>query len=141
VRRLARVLGTVAPLALPLLLAPPIAAQAADGALVYEREVYRYAGAYRPDPFRSLLRQGDLGVRIEDLSLRGVVHHPDPEFSVAVLAQRGTDRRIQARVGERVGTLRLMAILPDRVEVVVEELGVLRRVTLFIENPAGEESR
>ncbi len=103
--------------------------------LEYEREVYTYPRGARPDPFRSLLRDGDLGVRIEDLVLRGIVHHPDPSRSVATLTVEGTNRRIQARVGEVVGPLRVVAIHPDRVEVVVEELGVARRETLSIARP------
>lgn len=149
-------MGAVLPIAL-LVLAPSVTpaqepeidaatqdaamAQEADGPVppsvnvIYEREVFRYQGAGRPDPFRSLLLDGNLGVRVEDLSLRGVVYHPDPSRSVAVLAQRGSTERIQARVGERVGTLRILSIQPERVEVVVEELGVSRRETLTIERP------
>lgn len=115
--------------------AAPVAAQQAPGTnVIYEREVFQYPGGGRPDPFRSLL-DAELGVRIEDLTLRGVVYHPDPSQSVAVLAQRGSDRRIQARIGQRVGTLRVLAIHPDRVELVVEELGVSRRETLRIVRP------
>ena len=113
----------------------PVNAQqtaAADTAIVYEREVFQYSAGGRPDPFRSLLNDADLGVRVEDLTLRGVVYHPDPSRSVAVLAQVGSDRRIRARVGERVGSLRVLAIYPDRVDIVVEELGVARRETLRI---------
>jgi hypothetical protein len=103
--------------------------------VIYEREVFEYSAGGRPDPFRSLLQDGELGIRIEDLMLRGVVYHPDPARSVAVLSQTGSQRRIQARVGERVGTLRILSIQPERVEVVVEELGVARRETLTIVRP------
>ncbi len=111
------------------------AQQVVDETIVYEREVFEYPGASRPDPFRSAMAEGDLGIRLEDLSLRGVVHHADPSQSVAFLLVEGSNRRIQAKVGETVGTLRLLAIYPDRVEVVVEELGVARRETLRIESP------
>lgn len=107
----------------------------ADTTVVYEREVFTYTSAGRPDPFRSLLNDAELGIRLEDLTLRGIVHHRDPSQSVAVLTQAGSDRRIRARVGERFGALRILAIYPDRVDLVVEELGVARRETLRIVRP------
>lgn len=124
--------------------AAPLAAQetaaeldleAVGGTVLYEREVFDYSAAGRPDPFRSLLSDAELGVRVEDLTLRGVVYNRDPSLSVAVLTQQGSDRRIRARVGERVGSLRILAIEPDHVEIVVEELGVARRETLRITRP------
>lgn len=99
---------------------------------VYEREIFQYSAAGRPDPFRSLLNDEELGIRVEDLTLRGVIYNQDPSMSVAVLSQAGSDRRIRARVGERVGSLRILGIFPDRVDIVVEELGVSRRETLRI---------
>ena len=115
----------------------PAVGQDASESVVYEREIFQYSAASRPDPFRSLLENGDLGIRVEDLSLRGVVHHADPSQSVAFLLVAGSERRIQARVGERVGSLRILGIFPDRVDVVVEELGVARRETLRIQSPPG----
>ena len=108
-------------------------AQAApDTTMVYEREVFEYGRGGRPDPFRSLLKSADLGVRVGDLVLLGVVHHPDPTRSVAVIAQTGASRRIRARVGDRIGTMRVLAIRPTSVDVLVEELGVARRETLAL---------
>jgi hypothetical protein len=124
-----------------LLAAGPVMAQeaaAGEPTIAYEREVFQYARAQRPDPFRSLLTDGDLGLRLEDLVLRGVVYHSDPLRSVAFLMVQGSERRIQARQGERVGTLRILGIHADRVEVVVEEFGVSRRETLHIEIPRAE---
>ena len=110
--------------------------------VLHEREVFDYDAAGRRDPFRSLLLDGELGIRIEDLTLRGVVHHADPTRSVAILTQEGSDRRIQARVGERVGTLRIVSISLEEVEIVIEELGVARREVLRIARPEpGEQSR
>jgi hypothetical protein len=127
--------------ALMVLAAPAAGQSGADPAVVYEREVFQYPAATRPDPFRSLLRDGDLGIRVEDLSLRGVVHHADPSRSVAFLLVAGSERRIQARVGERVGSLRVLSIMPDRVDVVVEELGVSRRETLYVQSPPSGRDR
>jgi hypothetical protein len=117
-----------------LLTSAPAAAQRMtdEGGLDYGREVFHYGGIGRVDPFRTLIEEG-AGVRIEDLSLRGIMHHEDPALSVAALTQNGTDRRIQARIGQRIGALRIVAIYPDRVEVIVEELGVARRETLRLE--------
>jgi hypothetical protein len=110
----------------------PQAAQAApvDTATTYRREVFRYQRSGRPDPFRSLATGDELGVRVEDLALRGVVHHLDAAQSVAVLSQIGNDRRIRARVGDRIGTVRVLAIHPASVDVVVEEFGVARFATI-----------
>lgn len=118
-----------------VLCAAPAVAQDSSPDLLYEREVFEYSAAGRPDPFRSLLGDAELGVRVEDLTLRGIVYHSDPSQSVAVLTQAGSDRRIRARVGERVGSLRIVAIQPDQVDIVVEELGVARRETLRIARP------
>jgi hypothetical protein len=121
----------------------PAGGQARDAeSITYEREVFEYSRNGRPDPFRSLVRDDDLGVRIEDLELRGIVYHSDPSQSVAVLTQRDSDRRIHARIGERVGSVRIVAIRSETVDVVVEELGVARRETLRMErSPTGEGAR
>jgi hypothetical protein len=107
----------------------------ASEVVIYEREVFQYTAGGRPDPFRSLLLEGELGVRPEDLSLRGVLIDPVASRSVAVLSQTGSQRRIQLRVGERIGAIRILSIHPDRVEIVVEELGVSRRETLRLVRP------
>jgi hypothetical protein len=106
-----------------------------DGAVIYEREVFQYSAGGRSDPFRSLLLEEEMGVRPEDLSLRGVLIDPVSSRSVAVLSQVGSERRIQLRVGDRIGAIRLLSIQPDRVEIVVEELGVSRRETLMLVRP------
>lgn len=111
--------------------AAPLAAQTPPDSLVlYEREVFDYRRAGRPDPFRSLLRDPELGLRFEDLGLVGVLHDARPDRSVAVLTQKGSSRRIRARVGDRIGGIRIVAIRPRSVDVVVEEFGVARRETL-----------
>lgn len=108
---------------------------ATDEVVIYEREVFQYTAAGRPDPFRSLLLEGELGVRPEDLTLRGILYDPIATRSIAVLSQAGSERRIQLRVGESLGAIRILSIQPDRVEVVIEELGVSRRETLRLVRP------
>jgi hypothetical protein len=124
-------------------IAPPAAAQAvarasvpraprADSTVIYRREVFHYARSSRADPFRSLLGTSEVGMRVEDLALRGVVFHPDPARSVAVLAREGSPRLLRAHVGDRVGGIRIVSIRPNSIDVVVEELGVARRETIRI---------
>lgn len=105
---------------------------ARDSTIVYRREVFRYYPSGRPDPFRPLAGEADLGVRVEDLALRGVVYHTDASRSVAVLARTGQPRLVRARVGDRIGGIRILAIRPTSIDVLVEELGVARRATLQI---------
>ena len=114
-----------------------------DTAIVYRREVFRYYPSGRPDPFRPLVGDADLGVRLEHLALRGVVSHTDPSRSVAVLAREGQQRLVRVRIGQSIGGIRVLAIRPNSIDVLVEELGVARRATLQITRapaPKGEES-
>lgn len=113
---------------------PLLAQSEPDTVTIYRREVFNYDRAGRPDPFRSLLNTADLGVRFEDLALQGVMYHPDPARSVVILSQRGAERRIRAGVGQRIGTVRIVAIAPRRVEVVIEEFGVARRETMELKS-------
>ncbi len=124
------------------LVAAPAAAQAPSGAstpgtatgstVVYERESFRYDRAGRPDPFRSLLGTEELGVRVEDLTVRGVIFNPESQLSVAVLWDEANKRRIRLRTGERVAGITVVGIYPRRVDVRVDEFGVSRRETLYL---------
>ncbi len=107
---------------------------ASEGA--YSREVFVYDRAGRTDPFRSLLGTPDLGIRFEDLTLRGLIYNPDQRRSVAVFHDGSSDRRLRLRVGERVGGITVVAVYPRRVDVRVDEFGVARRETLYIKSPA-----
>ncbi len=132
------------PLLLLLLLAGAtdgLAAQEAQAAVAptesaYSREVFVYDQAGRTDPFRSLLGTPDLGIRFEDLTLRGLIYNPDQRRSVAVFMDGSTDRRLRMKVGERVGGITVVAVYPRRVDVRVDEFGVARRETLYIKSPA-----
>lgn len=122
-----------APAGAPPAGAAPAAAGAAgapaampDPAIVYRREVFSYDRRGRPDPFRPLMSAGDLGIRLEDLRLRGVVYNPNPRLSVAVFAQADTGSSIRLRVGQRYGNLTVLAIQPRRVDVRVDEFGQSR---------------
>jgi hypothetical protein len=133
----------LATLAAVLLAAPAAAAQEPVPAPnIYRREVFSYPGRGRPDPFTSLLGSADLGVRFQDLALRSVIHSPEPGQSVVVLAEAGSERRIRARVGQRIGGITVLAIYPRRVDLLVEEFGVARRESLELksEPKTGAES-
>lgn len=119
------------------LFAAPGAARAqapADTAIVYDREVFDYSRAGRPDPFSSLLNAEDLGIRLEDLSLQGVMYDADTSQSVAVLARVGSTRPLRVRVGDRVGGIRVLSIGQRSVQVLIEEFGVARRGTLELKS-------
>jgi len=131
--------------ALIVALADPAAAQNDVGrpaddrdareAVVLEREVFHYDRAGRRDPFQPLPGAEYAGVRLDDLVLAGVLHNPDPRRSVAILTERGTDRRFRVRTGDRLGEIRIQAIHPDRVDLLVDERGRTRRETLQLPRP------
>lgn len=106
-----------------------------DPPLVYRREVFQYPRGARPDPFRSLATPEELGYRIEDMQLTGVIYSPSSGMSVAVLTETVTKKRFRLKVGERIGGITVAAIYPKRVDVVVNEFGVVRRETLQLRRP------
>jgi hypothetical protein len=106
-----------------------------DPPLVYRREVFQYPRGARPDPFRTLLSSEELGYRFEDMRLTGVIYSPNSRVSVAVLTETVGKKRFRLRVGERVGGITVAAIYPKRVDVVVNEFGVVRRETLELRRP------
>lgn len=113
----------------------PAAAQEEPAPVVYQREVFRYDRSGRPDPFRSLLTAEELGYRVEDMQLTGVIFSPDARRSVAVLSDAVSGRRFRLRVGERIGGITVTSIQPRRVDLVVNEFGVVRRESLQLKRP------
>lgn len=106
-----------------------------DPPLVYRREVFQYPRGARPDPFRSLLSSEEMGYRIEDMRLTGVIYSPNSRVSVAVLTESVSKKRFRLKVGERLGGITVAAIHPRQVDVVVNEFGVVRRETLQLRRP------
>jgi len=106
-----------------------------DAPVVYRREVFRYEGRGRPDPFRSLLTVEELGYRVEDLTLTGIIFSPERGRSMAILSENATRKRYRLREGQRLGGITIAAIHPRRVDVVVNEFGVIRRVSLQLKRP------
>lgn len=111
----------------------------ADPVGIYQREAFQYDRGGRPDPFRSLLGTPEMGVRVEDLTLRGVIYNPDPRRSVAVVMDGSTERRVRLRVGERLGGITVVGIYPRRIDVRVDEFGVARPETLYLKTRTEQE--
>jgi hypothetical protein len=113
--------------------AEPAAAQPpADSSSVYRREVFRYDRRGRPDPFRPLLTAVDLGFRVDELRLVGVVYNPNPRLALAVFAPNDSSPRLRLRVGQRVGNITVTSIQPRAVQVRVDELGASRVETIAL---------
>src|SRR6185503_16824904 len=84
---------------------------------VYRREVFRYQRGGRPDPFSPLLTAAELGFRVEDLRLTAIIYSPQGNRSVAVFAEGDSARRYRLHQGQRLGTMTVLRILPNRVDV------------------------
>ena len=111
---------------------PPAGAAAPTGVEVYRREVCAYQRGGRPDPFQPLLTAADLGFRVEDLRLTGIVYSPNPSQSVAVVAEADSARRYRLKVGQRLGSMTVLRIYPQRVDVRVDEFGSSRMETIQV---------
>ena len=113
--------------------AEPAAAQSpADSFSVYRREVFRYDRRGRPDPFRPLLTAVDLGFRVDELRLVGIVYNPNPRQALAVFAPNDSSPRLRLRVGQRVGNITVTQIQQRAVQVRVDELGTSRVETITL---------
>lgn len=100
---------------------------------VYRREVFQYQAGGRPDPFQPLLTGEDIGVRVQDLTLEGIVYSPTPGASVASFSLPGSEGRTRLRVGQRLGAVTVVAIHPRRVDVREDQFGVSRAYSLELQ--------
>ncbi len=100
---------------------------------VYRREVFRYQAGGRPDPFRPLLAGDDMGVRVQDLRLIGIIHSSNPRASVAVFTLPSDSARVRLRPGQRLGAVTVVAVHPRRVDVREDALGVSRVYSLELQ--------
>jgi hypothetical protein len=105
---------------------------------VYRREVFRYQAAGRPDPFQPLLSGDEIGVRAQDLALEGIIHSTTPGASVAIFALPGNAGRVRLRVGQRVGSVTVVAIHPRRVDVREDQFGVSRAYSMQLQRRGAE---
>jgi hypothetical protein len=134
---LAAPLGAQAPAAARPAANAPAEAPAGGAVLpeadLYRREVFRYQAGGRPDPFRPLLQGDDMGVRVQDLRLIGIIHSSNPRASVAVFTLPADSARLRLRPGQRVGAVTLVAVHPRRVDVREDALGVSRTYSLELQ--------
>ena len=112
--------------------------QGAQVTLVFEREVFSYAGQDRRDPFRPLTQDNQLGPRFEQLTLGAIIYSEVASESLALL--RGPDDRVfRARVGDVIGNSRVIEISPTRVVMAVETFGNIRQEILEMPERGGAE--
>ncbi|HEY0014781.1 MAG TPA: hypothetical protein VGC13_00625 [Longimicrobium sp.] len=142
---LAAALCAPAPAAAQAAARPAVAGAPADPALpeteVYRREVFRYPAGGRPDPFQPLLGSEEMGVRVQDLRLVSIVYSGDPRGSVATFTLPDSAQRVRLRVGQRLGSVTVVAIHQRRVDVREDEMGVSRVYSLELQRaprPAGQ---
>lgn len=113
----------------------------ADDQTGLQRETFAYTGAGR-DPFLSLIRTGAVRPRLEDLRVTGITYDSRyPGNSVAVLRDTTVNQRYTVRVGDELGRgrIRIAAIQPSEVTVIVEQLGVERQEVLRLRRRQQEE--
>jgi len=106
---------------------------------VYRREVFRYLRGGRPDPFAPLLTAADLGFRVEDLRLTSIIFSPDGRRSIAVFAEGDSARRYRLHQGQRLGTMTVLRIWPQKVDVRVDEFGGSRLQTVLLQRAQRQE--
>lgn len=107
---------------------------------VYRREVFRYLRGGRPDPFSPLLTAAELGFRVEDLRLTSIIFSPDARRSIAVFAEGDSARRYRLHQGQRLGTMTVLRIWPQRVDVRVDEFGGSRLQTILLQRAQRQEA-
>ncbi|HEX6749406.1 MAG TPA: hypothetical protein VF092_19075, partial [Longimicrobium sp.] len=117
--------------------APPTTLPAGD---VYRREVFRYLRGGRPDPFSPLLTAAELGFRVEDLRLTSIIFSPDARRSIAVFAEGDSARRYRLHQGQRLGTMTVTRIWPQRVDVRVDEFGGSRLQTILLQRTQRQQA-
>jgi len=106
--------------------------------LGYERDQFEYSGRGRRNPFRPLTTVGRQGPRFEDLEVAGIVFNPEVG-SVAVIADRMSERRFRLREGERVGTARVVEIRPGEVVFAISTFGANRQAVLRVKKEREQE--
>jgi hypothetical protein len=121
--------------------------------LVFEREVFTYPGVGRRNPFAPLAGT-EQGPRFDQLRLMGIMYDAnDPSASMAMIGtstvQTSADStqvtvspRGQAwylKVGQAVGSIRVVEIRQDAVVVEVEQFGITERKVMRMESPGGTQ--
>jgi hypothetical protein len=94
------------------------------------REVYRYGGVGRRDPFYSLLLTDDLRPILADLRLVGILYEPSGRRTVAVMRDLQTNAQYRVQNGQSLGRMRVTQIRPRAVLFTIEEFGLSRQDSL-----------
>jgi hypothetical protein len=126
---------------LALVLAAPAAAQqtparpvanTSEPKLVFEREVFQYAGSMRRDPFRPLTAKS-MGPLFADLTLHMILYSEDPGASVVSVSD-GAKKQYRLRRGDTVGNATVVDIGPTRVVFSVLDFGIRRQEVLHLKD-------
>lgn len=99
---------------------------------VYRREVFRYPGDGRRNPFEPVDAGVEEGPRFQNLRLTGIIYSPSVG-SVAVLLDQRTGDRYRVRSGQTIGQARVLEIRRSEVRFAVSGAGETRRETLQVE--------
>ena len=138
-------------LMLGLAVAGPLAAQAPPAGppaalpgsveepkLVFDREVFGYAGVARRDPFKPLIGKESIGPLFDDLKLKGIIYSTDPTRSIALI-EDGSKRLYRIKRGDVIGNSRVVEIRPLAARFAVENFGMIRYEVLEIRRGAAED--
>jgi hypothetical protein len=94
------------------------------------REVYRYAGVGRRDPFYSLILTDELRPLLADLRLVGILYEASGRRTVAVMRDLQTNAQYRVTNGQALGRMRVTQIRPRAVLFTIEEFGLSRQDSL-----------
>lgn len=109
-----------------------------DLKLAFDREVYRYPGDNRRDPFKSLTGENAVGPLFEELTLRMILYSPAPGQSIAVIAD-GAQKLHRLRRGESIGSITVSSITATDVTFTVNDFGVPRQEVLSLKKDNSKE--
>ena len=104
------------------------------------RETFTYSGASR-DPFVSLIDLPTEGPEFVNLQL--VAIYQDLRYagnSIAVVRDKGANKRYSVRVGDRIGRLKIAQIRQRDVVFTIEDLGFERQETLSLRRQGEEQN-
>ena len=121
--------------------ATSVAQRGAKGEVTFYREQFAYDDGGRRDPFYSLFASGDLRPVLADLRLVAVIYDPTGRNSVAILREGSTKDQYRVKVGQMLGRMRVTAILPKQINVVIDEFGYSRQESLALIDPTTQRTR
>jgi hypothetical protein len=96
--------------------------------LVFEREVFHYAGRARRDPFQPLTGR-NAGPLFADLMLRMIIFSDNPSESLVTVSD-AANNQYRLRRGDTVGNATVVDIGPARVVFSINDFGLRRQAIL-----------